>query len=249
MSIEEAVIVTNEKTVEPQVEEVVKAEPTEEKTVETPEEEQPKTEDKKPEGDSSVIRSMRRQLKLQQKQISELRQLQVQPEPQPMRENFQNDSDYVKAEVAYQVKKIAPTASIEDPFIAKFENAKKTHDDFDETAIDHVDFADNAGALRKAVGTLQYGDELLYHLTKNPEEAEELSILPPEIFAVRLGEIHGDIRRSKVEKPKQSRAPAPITPVSGNTKIDRSYDEMSQEEFEAQRRKERSAHRLRYVTK
>jgi hypothetical protein len=223
--------------------EVAAAEPVEGEQAQTEE----KQEDQKPEEENSVIRQMRKQLRAQQKMISELRtqQMQRNPEPIPQRENFESDADYIKAEVAYQfnqAQKAVPKTP--DVFESKFEEAKKTHADFEEALqdIEHVLFTPEAQmSIKQAVETLPYGSDVLYHIAKNPELAEELAILPPAAFAARLGDIHGDIRQSKTVK-KITKAPAPITPVSAVSKAEKSYDDMDQAEFVAMRRKQKLAY-------
>jgi hypothetical protein len=207
----------------------------------------PETADDKKDEENSVIRQMRKQLKLQQKQIAELKQVQVQPEPRPQRENFNTDAEYIQAEVQHQLKS-AQVVGQQSPgvFETKFNEAVKTHSDFKEALedIDHVMFTPEAQkSIREAVETLTYGSDVLYHIAKNPDLAEELSLLPPAAFAARLGDIHGDIRRSKTNK-QVSKAPAPISPVSGSTKTEKSYDDMSMEEYRVARRKEKEAARL-----
>jgi hypothetical protein len=201
--------------------------------------------------DNSVIRQMRKQLRQQQKEIAALRQAQIQtaqPDPKPSRDNFQTDADYIQAEVAYQMKQAqAATPRSEGIFETKFAETRKTHADFEQALedIDHVAFTPEAQvSLRQAVETLQHGGEILYHIAKNPDLAEELALLPPAAFAARLGDIHGDIRQAKNAK-TVSKAPAPITPVSGApAKIDKSYDDITdQAEFLARRRAEKAAWR------
>jgi hypothetical protein len=200
--------------------------------------------------DNSVIRQMRKQLRQQQKMIAELKlaQQQVAPEPKPARENFQSDAEYIQAEVAHQLKQVqAVQPKAETVFENKFAEARKNHADFEQALedIDHVVFTPEAQtSIRQAVETLQYGSEVLYHIAKNPELAEELALLPPAAFAAKLGDIHGDIRQAKNAK-TVSKAPAPITPVSGApAKIDKSYDDITdQAEFLARRRAEKAAWR------
>jgi len=224
---------------------------TEEKPVEG--EAEVKPEEKKPE-DNSVIRQMRKMIRQQSQKIATLEQQMQTPKPQaaPLRENYVTEAEYTDAKVTYEVGRSLHTAKQvqSDPLQQKFSEARKTHADFDEVIsdIDHVQFKpESQDALRQAVEVMEFGSEILYHLAKNPDVAEELSILPPAAFAVKLGEIHGEIKRSKTAPPQKSKAPAPITPVSGNTKPEKSYDDMTDDEFVKQRRKEQKAHAMRYV--
>ena len=200
-------------------------------------------EEKKPEEENSVIRQMRKQMKMQAKQIAELRnQAQAQPEPAPVREAFATDQDYIQAEVAHQIKQTVQVPVVANGYDMKFEEAKKTHPDFEDALDDISHVRLPILETRQAIETLQYGSEILYHLAKNPDLAEEISILPPAAYAAKLGELHADIRRAKTTK-QVSKAPAPIAPVGGSAKVDKSYDDITdQTEFVARRRKEREAY-------
>ena len=206
--------------------------------------------EKKPEEENSVIRQMRKQLRQQQKMISELKVAQQQSAlpSSPARENFNSDADYIQAEVAHQLKQVQTVQSKPpDVFEAKWNETRKTHPDFDAAMedIDHVMFTPEAQvSIRQTVETLPYGSDVLYHIAKNPELAEELALLPPAAFAARLGDIHGDIRQSKAIK-KVSHASSPINPVRGAApKVDKTYDDITdQAEFNMRRRKEREAYR------
>jgi hypothetical protein len=210
--------------------------------------EEAKTDEPKTEEENSVIRQMRKQLRQQQKQISELRQaqVQVQPEPEPTRDNFNSEEAFIDARVDYKLKQTQQVIpKTPDVFETKFEETIKTHSDFKDALedIDHVMFTPDAQqSIRQAVETLPYGGDVLYHLAKNPALAEELALLPPAAFAARLGDIHGSIRQAKTVK-QVSKAPAPITPVSGSAKVEKSYDDMDQAEFMAARRREKEAYR------
>jgi hypothetical protein len=210
------------------------------------------TEEKKVEQDpenNSVIRQMRKQIKALQKQLNA--RSQPVEQPAPTRADFATEEEYIDARVAHQVNKaVQPQQPVQDPFAAKFAEARKAHTDFDEALedISHVMFSSDAQtALRQAVETLPYGSDILYHIAKNPDLAEELSILPAAAFAARLGDIHGDIRRTKTATKKPSAAPAPVKPVKPSGSSDVNYDDMSYEDFVAQRAKERRQHKLRYV--
>lgn len=237
-AIETQVAEPVEKTEEQPVEESI--------TVPEAKETEPKQE-KQQEGESSVIKQMRRQLRQQQKMIAELRQATIQPEPQPVREQFASEDEFIDAKIDYKLKQQAqPQPQQPSIYNAKIEEAKKTYSDFEDAFedISHVNFVHDKAlhALVANVEALQYGSDVLYHLAKNPETMEELAVLPEHLVAARIGEIHADIRRAKTTK-QVSKAPAPITPVNAITKTEKTYDDMSQEEFMARRRKEREAYR------
>jgi hypothetical protein len=201
--------------------------------------------------DNSVIRNMRKQIKAQQREMAELRKAIQQPaEIIPQRESFETDADYINAQVDYRLKQSQIAQPQINPLQQKFEEVRKNHPDFDEalTDIDHVRFSSEAQkALNEAMVALPYGSDVLYHIAKNPDLAEEISILPASVLAVKLGEIHADIRREKTKKPQVSKAPTPIKPVAGSSTPVKNYDDMTDEEFMATRRKERIAHKMRFA--
>jgi hypothetical protein len=211
--------------------------------------------EKAPEEENSTIREMRRQLKRQSRELQELRQMQVQataqPDPRPARENFADESSYVQAEVAYQLKQTQAQQQKQPDILESTRNSiRKTHPDFDEVLqdIEHIRFRqESVDVFSDAVETLEHGDELYYRLAKNPEIAEKLSLLSPGAFAARLGEMHADIVREKTKKPSITKAPSPITPEKSSIPVSKTYDDMSDEEFARTRRKERTAHKMRYV--
>lgn len=217
----------------------------EEKTPEQKAEEEAAKED----GGNKTIRHMRKMIKQLSKEVQELRSTKT-PELAPERSAYESDEAYIKAQVDHQVKQaLNQQQAPKDVFIQKFEEAKKSHEDFEEALedISHVKFTPSAEVvLREAIETLQYGSDLLYHIAKNPEVAEEISILPPGAFAARLGELHAEIRqqKGKASKAKQSSAPAPIKPVKPTGSSDRDYDKMSFQEFCAARRQEKKKHSM-----
>lgn len=199
--------------------------------------------------DNAVIRQMRRQLKAQAKEIQALRS--APPPAAPERENFESDAEYISAVVDHKMNQAPVQQHHAGVFEQKYEAAGKAHPDFAEAVedISHVVFSkESTIALRQAVETLPHGDELLYHIAKNPDLAEEIALLPPAAFAARLGDIHGDIRREKAQKPKPSNAPAPVKPVKPAASGETDYDSMSFADFTRQRAKDREKHRLRFVT-
>jgi hypothetical protein len=209
--------------------------------------------EKKPE-DNSVIRTFRKQLRNLQRENAELRKKVAQPEPEPMRENFDSDDDYIKATVDHRVGKAvekitqqsAPSVNAQ-----KIEAARKAYPDYDEVVENaEVMFDDDQQvAFRKAVETLSYGGDLYYAVSKDPDLIAELEMLPPHSLAARLGEIHADIKASKAKqapktegaKPRgeNTRAPAPITPVVPRGTVSVDTSKMTDAEYFAYRAEQR----------
>jgi hypothetical protein len=209
--------------------------------------------EKKPE-DNSVIRQIRREVRNLQRENAELKKQLVKPEPEPERTDFDSDDDYIKATVDHRVKQavaqqLKPAA--DDVHSKKVEQARKTYEDFDQV-IESAEVRFDQGqemAFKKAVETLSYGGDLYYTVSKDPDLIAELEMLPPHSLAARLGEIHADIKASKVKqapktdgaKPRgeNTRAPAPITPVVPRGTVSVDTSKMTDAEYFAYRAEQR----------
>jgi hypothetical protein len=94
-----------------------------------------------------------------------------------------------------------------------------------------------------AIKESDIGPEVAYYLAKNPSEAEKLSKMSVSSAVREIGKIEAKL--SMVEPPKKqtkqvTQAPEPIKPTGGtHSVVNKSYDEMSMEEFIKQRRLER----------
>lgn len=208
---------------------------------EKPAEDKPAEEDKthEPEKDSSVIRQMRRQLKMQQHEIAELKRGAAPKVEPPKREDFDSDEDFVDARIDYRNRAASQPVQHGNFLAEKISEFSKSDPEFAESFEAVKNLTLPIAELNTALSTLQYGDEVFKRLVKDPDMTEELSILPPAAFMAKIGELHADIRAEKSKKVQQSKAPAPVKPVAPKGSIEKSYDEMSYEEFERVRREER----------
>jgi hypothetical protein len=90
--------------------------------------------------------------------------------------------------------------------------------------------------------------EVAYYLGKNPQEAEKIAGMSPAGIGRAIGRIEATLT---AEPPRQitpktvTKAPPPVTTVSGSPAAVKSYDDMSMEEYDAARRKERRSQGLR----
>lgn len=71
--------------------------------------------------------------------------------------------------------------------------------------------------------------KVLYYLSKNLDEAERISSLPPHRMGTAMGKIAAKLT-TPAPKP-QSKAPKPIAPIGGNTKRELSIDDMPLDEY------------------
>lgn len=90
-----------------------------------------------------------------------------------------------------------------------------------------------APQARMAIVESEMGPALLYHLAKNPEEAERIAELPPLRQVAELGKLE-----AKVSMPakKTTSAPAPASTTSGGRTATKDLEKMNQTEYEAHRK-------------
>lgn len=193
-----------------------------------------------------------------------LAQLEAQPKSQqpdsgePKREAYQDYESYLRAVTKYDAEQVTTkqlkaeredrqsreqhsraTASQEK--LAKdwsereisFQAASK---DYTEVVTPFVEeelgqFSDVA---RRAIVESEVGPQVLYHLAKNPDEAERIADLSPVRQVAELGKL--EAKMPAVAR-KTSTAPAPIKPVaSGRTASHGLSENDSQAEYEAKRK-------------
>ncbi len=126
------------------------------------------------------------------------------------------------------------------------ENGKDKYDDFDEIVFDE-DLILSSTVTHITLDT-ENPEDILYYLASNPEESKRISELDPVRSAMEIGKL--EIRllaeeemRAKTEvetknlepRKKQSKAPAPITPIRTDGVVDKDPNDMSPKEYRAWR--------------
>lgn len=150
------------------------------------------------------------------------------PEPEPLKieskldpDSFDTTEDYVealateKAEaiISHQAK-TKQTSDIDTSFFALEDKAVEKYDDYLEVA--HNPAIKITQEMAEVIKTSDEGPEIAYHLGKNPEEAARIAQLPPLAQARELGKLEGNLNTKKGNTtPDVTKAPDPITPVSG----------------------------------
>jgi hypothetical protein len=89
----------------------------------------------------------------------------------------------------------------------------------------------------EAVTAMDGGHKVIHHLGQNPEAAERLLTLPPLRMAMELTRLEASL--SKASPPPVSKAPPPISPVSGRAAPPEPSEFGSTEEYAAWRRANR----------
>lgn len=170
----------------------------------------------------------------------------------PDRNNYETLEDYLKAHETFVVERAERTVA--DKIEAKLaEERTKT-----EQATQQAEFskvvqtfeASKAKAIEKYDDYLEVaeaadvpvpqhvafvimnsaeGPEILYHLGKNPDEAQRIASLHPVLAAREIGLL--EARLSGQTKPKVSNAPSPITPVGSKENVNTPLEELSMEEY------------------
>lgn len=97
-------------------------------------------------------------------------------------------------------------------------------------------------AMLEVISTSDKGPQIAVFLSRNLEEADRISKLSPYAAAAAIGRIEASLSAVRSPDPKSAtRAPAPVTTLSGSPSVRKSYDDMSMAEYDAARRKERAA--------
>lgn len=86
---------------------------------------------------------------------------------------------------------------------------------------------------RMAIAESEAGPALLYHLGKNPDEAERLADLSPRRQIAELGKLEAKI---SLPAKKTTNAPAPASTTTGGKTATKDLTRMNQEEYEAYRK-------------
>lgn len=121
------------------------------------------------------------------------------------------------ARVAAEAIRLSVVRAFNERCDQAFDDGQKAHPDFKEA----VDTLNAAGAMSQdlveAALETGVGDEILYRLGKDPDQAVKLSKLSPVKLALEVAKIAGEVQKPAAPKPVSS-APAPITPVHGTAR-------------------------------
>jgi len=233
---------------ESQVEETAKGEkPEEEGAKEVP---APKKLEKKSRAQRRIERLAREKRELEAR-IRELTAKKDEPKEEPEKageepniDDYETFEEYEKALAEIEKKKNTeePTETEPNPdtmtTITKedvqdiLRDGSEKYDDFKEKVM-HKDVPITEEILELAIDS-EIGDEILYYLANNIEEAKEIAALDTKHLAKEIGKIEAKLEEKKSTAPKpklKTEAPEPITPVEGAAAKARDPEEMSVEEY------------------
>ena len=163
------------------------------------------------------------------------KKLEPEPEPQkattePQLAQFQTYEEYVAAVADYKVElrfqkldqerqaaeAVKQKAEVQTGFQRKADEFKAQTPDFEEVAYNpSLPITD---VMADALNYSESGPQVLYHLGKNPEEAQriaELSLRSPVAAAIELGKLEAKL--SLPQPRTTTQAPPPIRPLSGGS--------------------------------
>nr|WKF58817.1 hypothetical protein HUO10_003318 [Paraburkholderia busanensis] len=110
-----------------------------------------------------------------------------------------------------------------------------------EEMPDYADVAENdsvhiSQTMAIAITSSEHGPKVAYYLGQHPELAERISKMQPALQLMELGKLEAQITAPKPVKTSKTPEPIKITTGSGEPQV-KSADEMSMEEYAAQRNK------------
>lgn len=143
----------------------------------------------------------------------------------PRLEQFKDIEDYAAAKAKHESEKTLKDfqqrqqgetqkhaqARISEGWENASERGAGKYDDF-ETIVGELK---PTSPWSMAVMTAENGDEVAYHLGKNLKEAGRIAALPPMAQIFEIGRLSAKLAAEPPKPKTPSRAPAPITPLSG----------------------------------
>jgi hypothetical protein len=162
---------------------------------------------------------------LLEKQLAELKQPKA-PEGAPTLEQFDYDpekyaaakADYAKAEAAkeYEAKQKTEagkqaTQKLLTDWEEKAERGADKYDDWTEI----VGELKPTNPFMHAIMEAENGEDVAHYLGKHPKEAERIAKLPPLSQVREVGKLEAKLLAKPAEPKTPSKAPAPITPLTG----------------------------------
>jgi hypothetical protein len=115
------------------------------------------------------------------------------------------------------------------------EAGERKYDDFEEVVKSDKTQYSQAAFLSMIESDI--AEDLVYHLAKNPDEAQRIAKLPAYAQAKEIGKLEDKLSAKK--PPKTSNAPEPIKPIGSGQTLTKTVEEMTPEEYKEYRLKQK----------
>lgn len=171
-----------------------------------------------------------------------------QPDGKPNPDDFETNADYIDAVTEWKLserdKKVKADAENErkkteaqkqaEAFHSKVSDFQKEHGDFDEV-IESCE-VDLSKDLQKKIVESELAPNLMYELSKNPDEIERLNKLSGDKLVKALAVIEYRLASNSEQKTKepkkQTKAPAPVSSIGASSAAASKHpDDMSYDEY------------------
>lgn len=184
-------------------------------------------------------------MQAQQPQQQQPQAPQAQPDVEPQVQNFSTYEEYTKAMASYTVRQeiraqqeqVAQQRAQYEAMARReaFEQKIRT---FSEQAPDFHSVAMNPSlpindAMAEAIQSSDIGPALLYHLGKNPQEAQRISQMSPYQAALQLGKLEAQL--SAPQPKRVTNAPEPMATLQGTSAASSDPMRLTPEEWARQR--------------
>ncbi len=139
--------------------------------------------------------------------------------------DIEREAQAKKAE--YQQVQQQREAAVRENWAAQVAEAKTRYADFDQ-----VVFADDVPVtegMAKIMATSDHGADVAYYLGMNKAEAAQIARMPPIEQAMALGRLEATVKRPSPRT--QSQAPSPVTPVKAKASAEKSWEDMTADEY------------------
>jgi len=166
---------------------------------------------------------------LLEKQIEELKQPPA-PEGRPTLEKFDYDpekyatalADYEKKQAFKQFEEKQRTEAgkqAQQKLVSVWEEKVGRGEDKYDDFLNVVGDLQPTNPFITAIMEADNGEEIAYHLGKNPKEAKRIAELPPISQVREIGKLEIKLAAKPAEPKTPSKAPAPITPLTGTAPV------------------------------
>lgn len=167
-------------------------------------------------------------------------------EIEPQRESYRDEDAYLQAQIEHLAEKKAAEKLAQrerqtqqertaEAFAEKAEKAQTKYPDF-QAVVSNPSLTINE-PMAEFITDSDSGAEIAYYLGKNPHRAADIAAMSPVKAARELARLEAELLAKP--KPQPSSAPAPISPIKGESGGSKSVSEMTDAEFAAHRRKGR----------